>query len=205
MEFKDSQAESKWAEGVKKNQDDYGAEIYRYAQAWAELMEVKLAYGEALESIAKQMSHDADTDGITGFMYGAAVSILSCGWKYGEALRRWHNLDTQIEDEGEKANKSGGTLNPALLNVGQRLHPVPQSCADRGGGERPAGPERRRFRAAFGIAGGLRCGRTHWVCGPETRVRAGAKRCGHSAPKQGAGVESGQPVRMSSPHEEAGR
>jgi hypothetical protein len=47
-----------------------------------------------------------------------AVLILSLCWKYGEKLRRWHNLDTQIGNEGEKANKSGGVLNPAMLSVG---------------------------------------------------------------------------------------
>jgi len=34
-------------------------------------------------------------------MYGAAVAILSKVWKHGEELRRWHNLKTQIGDEGE--------------------------------------------------------------------------------------------------------
>jgi len=32
-------------------------------------------------------------------------------------LRQWHNLKTQIKDEGEKANASGGVLNPALLTI----------------------------------------------------------------------------------------
>lgn len=30
------------------------------------------------------------------------------------------NLDMQIQDEGERANESGGVLNPALLNLGAR-------------------------------------------------------------------------------------
>ncbi|MDA8315367.1 MAG: hypothetical protein M0010_09365 [Actinomycetota bacterium] len=46
---------------------------------------------------------------------GAAVSVLASCWVHGEELRRWHNLDTQIGTEGEKANASGGVLNPALL------------------------------------------------------------------------------------------
>jgi hypothetical protein len=54
---------------------------------------------------------------LIGFMYGVAVSMLAQCWKYGEQLRRWHNLDTQIEHEGERANAEGGTLNPALLNI----------------------------------------------------------------------------------------
>lgn len=62
--------------------------------------------------------YSSHTEGITGFMYGCAVSALAHFWAHGEALRRWHNLDTQIGTEGEKANESGGVLNPALLNIG---------------------------------------------------------------------------------------
>jgi len=39
-------------------------------------------------------------------------------WAHGEALRLWHNLKYQLRDEGEKANETGGVLNPALLNLG---------------------------------------------------------------------------------------
>ena len=67
--------------------------------------------------VANECSNEADTEGITGFMYGAAVSVLASCWEHGEELRRWHNLKTQIRDEGEKANESGGVLNPALLNI----------------------------------------------------------------------------------------
>lgn len=73
--------------------------------------------GEKLEDVANECSNEADTEGITGFMYGAAVSVLASCWEHGEELRRWHNLKTQIRDEGEKANESGGVLNPALLNI----------------------------------------------------------------------------------------
>ena len=77
-----------------------------------------ISKGNALQDIAKDLSHEADTMGITGFMYGMAVSILSHCWVHGEDLRIWHNLDTQIKDEGEKANEKGTVLNPALLNIG---------------------------------------------------------------------------------------
>ena len=107
-----------WDKGLENNQDPYGNRCFTYARDWADLMEAEMAKGAKLEDIAKETSHKADTDGITGFMYGAAVSILSKVWEHGEQLRRWHNLDTQIGNEGEKANKSGGVLNPALLNLG---------------------------------------------------------------------------------------
>ena len=82
-------------------------------------MEIQLANGHELKDIAKETSHEANTEGITGFMYGCAVSMLSELWEHSEALRQWHKLDTQIGDEGEKANESGGTLNPAVMQIGE--------------------------------------------------------------------------------------
>ena len=114
MELKD---EATWKRFVEKNIDPYGKECVDFAERWADLMEKKLAEGCEVETIAKETSHEADTEGLTGFMYGAAVSMLSRVWEHGEALRTWHNLDTQIGDEGEKANQSGGVLNPALLSI----------------------------------------------------------------------------------------
>ncbi len=76
-----------------------------------------MAAGRKLEDVAEATSREADTNGITGFMYGAAVSTLAQVWEHGEQLRRWHNLATQIGTEGEEANERGGTLNPALLNI----------------------------------------------------------------------------------------
>lgn len=111
--------EDGWKKAVAANTDPYGAAVIHFAERWADLMEERLAKGGTFDDIAKQASRDADTEGITGFMYGCAVSILGQVWESGEQLRRWHNLDTQIGNEGEKANESGGTLNPALLNIGK--------------------------------------------------------------------------------------
>lgn len=110
--------EADYAKYKEINNDPYGGEVVRYGAAWADLMESRLADGEKLEDIAEQTSREADTGGITGYMYGAACSALAHFWIHGEPLRRWHNIKTQIGHEGEKANESGGTLNPALLNIG---------------------------------------------------------------------------------------
>jgi hypothetical protein len=104
-----------WQSWVDANKDSYGAAIIHYAATWANLMESRIKAGKKLEDIADKTSHDADTEGITEFMYTAAVSMLSKAWEHGEALRRWHNLKTQIRDEGEKANESGGVLNPGFI------------------------------------------------------------------------------------------
>lgn len=127
---KDKQSE--WDEGLANNQDPYGNAVYRYASEWATRMEqkflrdvgVRIELGsedkvsEWLEKNMKSVSHEADTEGITGFMYGAAAAMLSEWWVAGEQARRRHNLNTQIGDEGEKANESGGILNPAMLTIG---------------------------------------------------------------------------------------
>lgn len=109
--------ENKYKAYKAKNTDPYGARVVSYGEDWANLMEARMQKGEKLTDIAKETSHEADTDGITGFMYGCAVSALSHFWLHGEELRQWHNLKTQIRTEGEEANKTGGVLNPALLTI----------------------------------------------------------------------------------------
>lgn len=108
-----------WQTCVRNNSEDaYSFAVVQYAATWANLMEQRMAEGATLSDIAKRTSHEADTDGITGFMYGAAVSILANCWRHGEQLRRWHNIDTQVRDEGVRANETGGVLNPAVMVLG---------------------------------------------------------------------------------------
>lgn len=108
----------RWDEFKEVNKDPYGACCVEYAEGWAKLMQVEFKNGRTIAECAEKTSHELGFLGITGFMYGCAVSMLAKCWKHGEALRLWHNLDTQISNEGEKANESGGVLNPALLNIG---------------------------------------------------------------------------------------
>lgn len=115
MEFSD---EEMWQKNIEANTDPYSMGINAYAERWARLMQAEMAKGRKLESVAMSTSVEADIDGITGFMYGAAVKVLAATWKHGEQLRLWHNLTTQLGSEGEEANKSGGVLNPAMI-IGQ--------------------------------------------------------------------------------------
>ena len=108
-----------WDLTVKNNQDPYGKATVDFARTWAELMETEIAKGHSVAEIAKDASLNADTEGISGFMYGYAVSILSQVWEYGEELRVWHNLDVQLGNEGERANIERNVLNPALLMIGK--------------------------------------------------------------------------------------
>ena len=117
MKISNQKIYNKW---VKNNTDPYGKAVVDYAIRWAEMMEAETDAGKRILDIAKQTSRDADTEGITGFMYGCAVQMLSSCWVHGETLRQWHNIETQFGNEGEEANKSGGVLNPALLNFSSK-------------------------------------------------------------------------------------
>lgn len=110
--------EAGWQKSKDVNKDGYGGAVMTYSERWARLMQVEMAEGKKLEDVADAMSSEADLEGTTGSQYGCAVSQLAACWKYGDQLRRWHNVKTQIGNEGEKANESGGVLNPALLLIG---------------------------------------------------------------------------------------
>lgn len=106
-------------EFVRNNSSDgYSKGVVDYAIAWAVAMQQAMRNGKKIADVAEELRDEVDYGGITGFMYGCAVSTLSQFWKYGEELRRWHNLDTQMGNEGEKANEEGAVLNPALLSIG---------------------------------------------------------------------------------------
>lgn len=100
-----------WAKCVNNNTDPYGRAAISYAARWANMMEEAMSKGAKLEDIAKETSYKADTEGITGFMYGCAVNALSGVWKHGETLKNWHNAQYGIE-KGAK-----GVVNPAILTI----------------------------------------------------------------------------------------
>ena len=105
--------EELYQKGLDNNQDSYGLAVYTYAKRCAELLEKDIEEnGDAKTAIvvnAKKRSFEADVEGITGFMYGCAVSILSEVWEYGEILRRWHNKEYGYDGDG--------TVNPAILRI----------------------------------------------------------------------------------------
>lgn len=88
--------------------------VFTYAERWAEMLEnqIESSTDDVMNVIvdnADRLSHEADTEGITGFMYGCAVSILSQCWKYGEYLRRWHNKEYNYVGDG--------VVNPAIITI----------------------------------------------------------------------------------------
>lgn len=106
MKVKDLKKYEDWK---NKNKDVYGSCIFSYAEKWANMMEKEIEKGVELSDIAEKLSHDADTEGITGFMYGAAVKVLSNYWIYGEELKKWHNKKYNYEGDG--------VVNPAIINI----------------------------------------------------------------------------------------
>ena len=91
------------------SKDFYSRGIVDYAKRWAELMEKEIESGAKVADIADRTSGTADTDGITGYMYGCAVGVLSDFWEYGENLRKWHNHEYDYDGEG--------VVNPAILVI----------------------------------------------------------------------------------------
>ena len=99
----------RWDKIVEANGDPYGSAVIRYAVRWADLMEREIESGKTVSEIADKTSHDADTEYITGFMYGCAVNILSGVWEHGYELKKWHN---------SKYNYDGdGVVNPAVISI----------------------------------------------------------------------------------------
>lgn len=105
--------EQEYKDWYEKNSDPYGRAYFTYAERWAGLLEKKIAESadpeKAIVDNAGKLSHEADVEGITGFMYGAAVSILSQCWLYGEYLRKWHNKEYYYDGDG--------VVNPAIITI----------------------------------------------------------------------------------------
>lgn len=103
--------EENWAIWVGNNRDPYGRGVITFCERWADLMEhdIETSGMEKAVALFEERSHQADTEGITGFMYGCAVHVLADVWKYGEVLRKWHNKEYNYEGDG--------VVNPAILTV----------------------------------------------------------------------------------------
>lgn len=104
--------EAEYETYVSKNQDGYGNGVIVATAA----VGARLDAGDAPE-VAEKACHGF---GITGFMAGCMAQAVARFHPRGDEFRRWWNKDNQIKDEGDRANESGGVLNPALLSVGEK-------------------------------------------------------------------------------------
>ena len=83
-----------WQSWVEANQDEYGSGVVRYASRWAAMMDAAIAHGDQLKDVADKLSHEADLEGITGFMFGCARSMLVQCWQHGKELETILKPDT---------------------------------------------------------------------------------------------------------------
>ena len=115
FEFLDKELEKDWQHQIESNNSagemsEYVNGIFRYAMLWGKVMQKYISEGKKIEDIADKSSHECDLEGITGYMYGCAVNLLSQYWNYGEELRIWHN---------KKYHYTGsGVVNPAVMTIG---------------------------------------------------------------------------------------
>ena len=112
MKLKD---EKKWNEWVENNTDSYGKACVDVARRVMEILDEGKDFD--CHKIICQADDEIGAGGITGFMAGCVSSMVSACHLRGEEFRKKWNLDNQIQNEGEKANESGGVINPALLNI----------------------------------------------------------------------------------------
>lgn len=106
LELKDIEG---WHKSREANTDPYGKAALDYAEGWAKLMQIEIAKGKTVKECAENTSFELNFLGITGFMYGCAVNLLSQCWVHGEDLRKWHNK--------EYGHEGDGVVNPAILSV----------------------------------------------------------------------------------------
>jgi hypothetical protein len=108
--------ETDWNKHVNANTDPYGKACIDVGREVMRLLDEDDGPIDTHKIIC-----DADKNvgagGITGFMAGAVASMVSGCHSRGDEFRRIWNGEVQIGDEGDKANESGGVLNPAVLNV----------------------------------------------------------------------------------------
>jgi len=109
--------EKHWNEWVKNNDDPYGKCCVDVARRVMEILDAEPGDFDAYELVYRA-DEEIKTGGITGFMAGAAASMISHCHSRGEEFRKKWNKSTAIGDEGDKANaKDGAVLNPALLTI----------------------------------------------------------------------------------------
>lgn len=106
--------EQDYKDWYNKNLDPYSHACFTFAERWAELLEEVIENSDdkpvkVIIDNADKLSYKADTEGITGAMYGMAINILALCWEYGKELSQWHN---------NKYNYTGnGIVNPSVLTV----------------------------------------------------------------------------------------
>ena len=99
------------------NQDAYGGACVQVAERAMKILDEEPGDFNTYDLIC-QADKDSKTGGITGAMSGFVAKIISDCHSRGEEFRIKWNKDHQINDEeGDGANKDGGVINPAIINI----------------------------------------------------------------------------------------
>ena len=106
----------RYLEWKKKNEDEYGKEVFEFAERWADLMEVVRAAGRKIEDVYEELSDTANTNGITGMMYYVALKILVENWVYGDELKAAIMKNDSTESNLEIKN-TNDTLNSTVESI----------------------------------------------------------------------------------------
>ena len=108
--------QAKWKSWEEKNIDPYSKACVDVARCAMEILDEEPG-GFDTHNLICRAEKRAGEDGITGFMAGCVAQMVSACHSRGDEFRQKWNLKHQIHDEGEKANQSGGVLNPAVLTM----------------------------------------------------------------------------------------
>lgn len=107
-----------WKSWVKANDDDYGKACVDTARQAMVILDEGPSDFDCHSLVCRAADEALGKDaGITGFMSGMVAVMISKCHSRGEEFRHKWNIDTQIRDEGERANEAGTVLNPALLTI----------------------------------------------------------------------------------------
>lgn len=104
--------QKKWDKYVEINKDAYGKACVDVARKVMEYLDKEKDF-----DCHELLCRADEEDDLTGFMAGCIASMVSECHSRGEEFRKKWNINYQISDEGEKANKKGGILNPALVTI----------------------------------------------------------------------------------------
>ncbi len=119
LKTQDSGFIPEWENIKKRHMDDpCASRVIQYAECWVSVMNTQLGNGNrkkfaeiAEESL--QIAGNMSSYELSPFQYGCMVTLLHKYWKYGENLRKWHNLRVGGE-VGRRANTEGWVINPGL-------------------------------------------------------------------------------------------
>ena len=104
-----------WDKQIEVNTDGYGKAVVDVARRAMEILDEEPGAINCHKLLCRA-DDDIKAGGITGFMAGAAASVIGKVHSRGEEFRIAWNTDHGVSEEKAK----GGTVNPAIINVGRK-------------------------------------------------------------------------------------